>query len=765
MGAADSRVAEDLKNSGENEPSDGVLLSQLIQLLSRRQKHCLLLSDLSVLLPSSLRKRAKDHGGLKKWIQIYHTLFQVTGEPGKELVILAINSSSASDKFPEPTKTVDSPGQSEPQQEPDPTPGGEDVPEQPGPLHMPRNDEVKLSRAEVLVTPFDEEKDGHLAIQLRGLPYKATVEDIRNFLGSHAKNLLADNPVHLIMNRDGRPSGFARVVFASEEAARKAREELHLCGMEDRYVEVFLYPDRPSKGRSSRRMEEGATERPFVVGDVTGVTRESIVAECRTEMSKPGNRRILLSMLGVSLSGGARAFLKQADQGLKHFLANYPGEFSIDGTKGCEYVVYTPFEESSKGPGIQPGDMNAYKRGDDKPPGSPSVTPGQQEVPSSNRVVATPSDWGTPAPGTMTTQTGNNWNPPPWPGSNGVALAGGDANGGQAWQGNQWSGQQPPAPDHGQQQQPPPPPPPPPPQQWQGWQNQGAGFNAWGDTASIEAAAQQGAAAATAMSFGLDPQAIAAAVFYGATAAAMAAAAAQQNNAQSQAATQGYAGAGMSMPQTNGFAGSSMGGIGNDNRGGATMRLRGLPYQSTEQDVLAFFAQHDVVDRIDDRPKAVCLLTRSNGRPSGSAIVSMRDRSDAELAQRILNGQWMGNRYIEVFLNEDGTGEAQQSTLAVATAAATAAGKYQQAHQNGNSGTGTMGSYDGSGSGRPWQQPNMWGQGQMLSDNSGQNGDWQALFSFLGDAQQNGATARTGLPGMQAPNNENVNGASSATAV
>merc|ERR1719174_2842472 len=80
------------------------------------------------------------------------------------------------------------------------------------------------------------------------------------------------------------------------------------------------------------------------------------------------------------------------------------------------------------------------------------------------------------------------------------------------------------------------------------------------------------------------------------------------------------------------------------------VRLRGLPFTSAEQDVLAFFAQHDIVDRIADGPKAVNILTRSNGRPSGQAIIQMRESQDAELAQSVLHGQWMGSRYIEVFL-------------------------------------------------------------------------------------------------------------------
>merc|ERR1740129_2015591 len=84
-------------------------------------------------------------------------------------------------------------------------------------------------------------------------------------------------------------------------------------------------------------------------GDVAaGVTRETVVRECRAEMADPRKRRILLSMLGVALSPGARAYLKQTDQGLKHFLAQHPNEFSVEGGKGCEHVTHTPVLQLSQ---------------------------------------------------------------------------------------------------------------------------------------------------------------------------------------------------------------------------------------------------------------------------------------------------------------------------------------------------------------------------------------------------------------------------------
>lgn len=82
----------------------------------------------------------------------------------------------------------------------------------------------------------------------------------------------------------------------------------------------------------------------------------------------------------------------------------------------------------------------------------------------------------------------------------------------------------------------------------------------------------------------------------------------------------------------------------------AAVRLRGLPFSMSVQDVLAFFAQHDVADRIADGPQAAQLLPKANGRPSGQARVQMRDRYAAEVAQQALHNQWIGGRYIEVFV-------------------------------------------------------------------------------------------------------------------
>lgn len=86
----------------------------------------------------------------------------------------------------------------------------------------------------------------------------------------------------------------------------------------------------------------------------------------------------------------------------------------------------------------------------------------------------------------------------------------------------------------------------------------------------------------------------------------------------------------------------------------AAVRLRGLPFDASEQDILTLFSQHGIVDRVEETPQAVQLLRKPNGRPSGQAVVQLRNREDAELAQRSLHGQWMGNRYVEVFACDGG---------------------------------------------------------------------------------------------------------------
>lgn len=79
------------------------------------------------------------------------------------------------------------------------------------------------------------------------------------------------------------------------------------------------------------------------------------------------------------------------------------------------------------------------------------------------------------------------------------------------------------------------------------------------------------------------------------------------------------------------------------------MRLRGIPFTATKQDVFAFFAKHDLVECIADGDNAVEMILKPNGKPSGQAVVRMLSVADTHVALQTLNGQYLGTRYIEVF--------------------------------------------------------------------------------------------------------------------
>mmetsp|Transcript_82799 Transcript_82799/g.229913 ORF Transcript_82799/g.229913 Transcript_82799/m.229913 type:complete len:743 (+) Transcript_82799:78-2306(+) len=684
-------------------PNEGVLLSQLIQLLSQRQRHSLLLSDLGALLPGPLRQRVKDQGGLRSWLQRYPSLFSVAGQPGKESVTLILGGASV--------PGGPDPGQAAPTESTAPS----GTPAVPSTTPAPGTEAIQASSV------FDEETHGHCAVQLRGLPYRATIEDVRGFLGDYATKLADENAIHLVLNRDGRPSGFARVQFTSPEVAKQCQDDLHLRSMDDRYVEVFLYSERPSRGRQRRGTEDGATvpSSGDAAGggrgpgslDVPAASREQVVKECRAEMAEPKNRRLLLSMLGVALSPGARSYLKQMDQGLKHFLAQFPGEFSVEGGKGCEYVTYTPtinlseaIDGFSSGTGATGASAPSFQRavGSSAPPPraddlpmspKPAKTPPTDPTPSAARGLATPSDWGTPSAATSAPWL------PPWPSVAGSGLPNGSGESTATWGA-------------------PPAWPMPPPQFWPGWP---PAMYPWGAAAASEVGCHQ--------SLGI-----------GATAAY---AATSHVDAQGPFNAADLSAGGSSVLQAS-FAAAGMTG-GDDSAGAgaspalaAAVRLRGLPFTASEQDVLAFFAQHDIVDRITDGPKAVNLLLRSNGRPSGQAVVQMRDRADAELAQQVLHGQWMGSRYIEVFLYGEDGAEGGGGAGAAATAPAD---------------TGGLAAVQAVGPPPPVVPPWLvapWGsmppalQGGPLAEPDATETSWQALFEFLGPEGMAAAAAVVG---------------------
>lgn len=705
------------------------LLSQLVLLLGTRPRRSLLLSDLGALLPANLRQGVKEKGGLRSWLQKYPELFQVSGLPGKESVTLLILGGGSG-------------------------PGGAEVNGMPAPVG-PQHASV----AELEATKKQEEEDNESAIQLRGLPYRATMQDVKNFLGHHTRNLKNDsNAVQLVLNRDGRPSGFGRCQFRTADQARRCRDELHMQVMEvsgggradrdrgDRYVEIFLYSERPNKLRFKKTAFGGEYDHEAEQEiEALGVTKQKVLDECRQHMGMPGKSPLLLSMLGVALSPGSRLYLKKTDQGLKHFLAQHPQEFYVDGSKGREVITYLrapgnklglpefavdPAQvpasagalppkanmevpkvtlqlpsnepasdcmtaESPKNMGnrylptspLPPGSVGSNcgnlgtRRGnasngpatgnlsdlggfpptpgwdDMVPPESPKATnllpTDQTPVCTNHPGMQTPSDWGTPwdsvkpwdvrhpaklggqadlnsmgaGPSTdngatgpnMFTQAWSAWGMPPpamWPGQAGAFSAGSDASQEALQNLLQMSGGMPSADPS------------------QGVPAALLSYLAMGNPqGGLPNATWMDMNQLHAMQSG-QPQALA--------------------PQQSEHMADHDAPAKMEASEAP-----------------AAIRLRGLPYEAGEQDILAWMAKYDVVDRIMECKQAVRIYSKNNGKPMGLAVIAMNSKEDAEFVRQALHGQYMGNRYIEVFPHLEGEAGTDKATVQGSTAGAT----------------------------------------------------------------------------------------------
>jgi len=114
-----------------------------------------------------------------------------------------------------------------------------------------------VSGATDVVDDSVDDDSNPCAVQLRGLPFRASVADIKTFLGGHLDNLTdtGEHPISMLLNRDGRPSGFATVQFIDAEAAKACREDLHRQQMDDRYIEVLACTNRSGKTRHRRAAE------------------------------------------------------------------------------------------------------------------------------------------------------------------------------------------------------------------------------------------------------------------------------------------------------------------------------------------------------------------------------------------------------------------------------------------------------------------------------------------------------------------------------
>lgn len=74
------------------------------------------------------------------------------------------------------------------------------------------------------------------------------------------------------------------------------------------------------------------------------------------------------------------------------------------------------------------------------------------------------------------------------------------------------------------------------------------------------------------------------------------------------------------------------------------LRMRGLPFSSTKEDIYNFFVGYNPVQ------ESIVLTYRNDGRATGEAYVGFATPGDAERAMT-LHRRSMGNRYIELFIS------------------------------------------------------------------------------------------------------------------
>ncbi|VEN45871.1 unnamed protein product, partial [Callosobruchus maculatus] len=75
------------------------------------------------------------------------------------------------------------------------------------------------------------------------------------------------------------------------------------------------------------------------------------------------------------------------------------------------------------------------------------------------------------------------------------------------------------------------------------------------------------------------------------------------------------------------------------------VKLRGLPWSATEEDIEKFFSDCKI---LGGREEGIHITASREGRPSGECFVELEDAEDLELALA-KDRDHIGNRYIEVF--------------------------------------------------------------------------------------------------------------------
>jgi len=80
------------------------------------------------------------------------------------------------------------------------------------------------------------------------------------------------------------------------------------------------------------------------------------------------------------------------------------------------------------------------------------------------------------------------------------------------------------------------------------------------------------------------------------------------------------------------------------------LRLRGLPFDTTKEQLVQFFSSFKLLE--DERLNPpVDLITHSDGRPTGQAMVYFGETTEALRAQRALHRTFLKNRWIEMYVD------------------------------------------------------------------------------------------------------------------
>lgn len=74
------------------------------------------------------------------------------------------------------------------------------------------------------------------------------------------------------------------------------------------------------------------------------------------------------------------------------------------------------------------------------------------------------------------------------------------------------------------------------------------------------------------------------------------------------------------------------------------VRIRGLPWSCTQEEVFSFFSDCDIIGNVN----GVCFTYSKEGRPSGEAFIELKTAEDFKNAL-VKDRKYMGHRYIEVF--------------------------------------------------------------------------------------------------------------------